>query len=355
MTTPETPRSRPGAGETTDPTQSRPLDRARFDELLDLLAKAGPGADIEVLPGEPLSDHSTLRIGGPADLFLRAKTQNAVRAALAAASDLEIPILLLGGGSNLLISDEGWRGVVIQVACERMEFGDGECRVEAGTDFLEFIQTCCDRGLSGLEFAAGVPGSVGGAIFGNAGCYGKAIGEFIIEASICDLDGSNPRDVPASFFGFQYRDTNLKRDPRVILGARIRLEPAPVEEIQAVINARLEERRIKHPDWQSEPTAGSYFKNLPPEAEGEQRVPAGKILDQVECRGLRIGDAKVFEKHANIIVNAGNATAQQVLTLAEVMRARSRREFGVELEEEVLFVGPRPELLPHPDLDTESN
>lgn len=352
MSPSETPHTASTAGVTT--TRSGPIDRARFDELLDLLAKAGPREDFEVFSNEKLAGHSTLRIGGPADLFLRARTQNAVRAALAASHDLDIPVLLLGGGSNLLISDEGWRGVVVHVACDRMEFEGNECWVDAGVDFLEFIQACCDRGLSGLEFAAGVPGSVGGAIYGNAGCYGKAIGEFVVEASVCDMDGANPRVVPASFFGFEYRDTNLKREPKVILGARIRLAPAPREEIQSVIDSRLEERRVKHPDWQNEPTAGSYFKNLPPEAEGEQRVPAGKVLDKLECRGLRIGDAKVFDRHANIIVNAGSATAQEILTLAEVMRSRVRREFQLELEEEVLFVGSRPRLLPHPDLDEES-
>jgi UDP-N-acetylmuramate dehydrogenase len=343
-----------GAGATTHSARTRPVDRARFDELLDLLAKAGPREDFEVFADEALAGHSTLRIGGPADLFLRARTQKAVRAALAATHDLDIPVLLLGGGSNLLISDEGWRGVVLHVACDRMEFGDDECWVEAGADFLEFIQACCERGLSGLEFAAGVPGSVGGAIYGNAGCYGKAVGEFVVEAYICDMDGANPRLVPASFFSFDYRDTRLKHEPKVILGARIRLVPASREEIQAVIDSRLEERRVKHPDWRNEPTAGSYFKNLPAEAPGEQRVPAGKLLDQLQCRGLRIGDAQVFDRHANIIVNVGSATAQEVLTLAEVMRARARREFHVELEEEVLFVGPRPPLLPHPDLEEPS-
>jgi UDP-N-acetylmuramate dehydrogenase len=326
-----------------------------FDQFLERLAAVVPQEEFEALFGEPLSRHSTLRIGGPADLFLRAKSQNAVRTALATGSELNLPVLLLGGGSNLLISDDGWRGVVLLVACERMEFQGTECWVEAGVDFLQFIEACCERGLSGLEFAAGVPGSVGGAIYGNAGCYGKAIGEFVIEASICNLDGSDPRLVPASFFGFEYRDTNLKRDPRVILSARIQLTAVPREEIQSVIDARLDERRVKHPDWRREPTAGSYFKNLPPEREGEQRVPAGRVLDQLACRELRIGDAQVFAKHANIIVNAGQATARQVLTLAEVMRSRVRRRFDVRLEEEVLFVGPRPRLLSHPELEEEES
>jgi UDP-N-acetylmuramate dehydrogenase len=312
-------------------------------------SELGPDAPA-LLTSEPLERHTTLRIGGPADLLAVARTMDAVERGLAAAQRLGLPVLLLGGGSNLLASDEGWRGVVIRVACEGMSFGDGLCEVGAGVDFLEFIHACRDRSLSALEFAAGVPGGVGGAIFGNAGCYGRAIGEFVIDAEICLPDGSRRRVEPAAFFEFTYRDSRLKRDPHVILSARLRVEPGSRQAIQAEIDARLEERRVKHPDWRREPTAGSYFKNLPPERPGAERVAAGKILDQVHCRGLRVGDALVFPKHANIIVNAGRATAQEVLTLAEVMRTRARRACGVELEEEVMFVGPRPALLPHPEL-----
>jgi len=107
---------------------------------------------------------------------------------------------------------------------------------------------------------------------------------------------------------------------------------------------------VKHPQWRTEPTAGSYFKNLPPPTPGAHRVPAGKVLDEAHCRGLRVGDALVFAKHANIIVNAGHATAQEVLTLGEIMKRRAHAVSGVWLEEEVLFVGPRPALLPHPEL-----
>lgn len=313
------------------------------------LARLVPARELALLEQEPLSRHTTLQIGGPADLLVEGKSRDAVVQALAAAHRHHLPLLVLGGGANLLCSDEGWRGVVLHVACETIEFGTDECWVEAGADFLEFIRACRAREYSALEFAAGVPGSVGGAIYGNAGCYGQAIGEFVIEADVSEMDGSNRRIEPGSFFEFDYRTSRLKRQPLVLLAARIRLRPGSGEVIQAEIDARLEERRIKHPAWQTEPTAGSYFKNLPPERPGEHRVPAGRILDQCECRGLRVGGAEVFSKHANIIVNAGGATARDALTLAEVMRTRARSRFGIELEEEVLFVGDPPELLPHPE------
>lgn len=317
------------------------------------LAPLVEAREAELLEREPLHRHTTLQIGGPADLLVECRTRDAVVQTLAAAARHRLPLLVLGGGANLLCSDDGWRGVVLHVAAAAVEFETDECWVEAGADFLEFIRACRAREYSALEFAAGVPGSVGGAIYGNAGCYGQAIGEFVIEADVCEMDGSGRRNEPGSFFEFDYRTSRLKRQPLVLLAARIRLRPGSGEVIQAEIDARLEERRIKHPAWRTEPTAGSYFKNLPPESPGAHRVPAGRILDQCECRGLRVGNAEVYGKHANIIVNAGGATARDALTLAEVMRTRARRRFGIELEEEVLFVGDPPELLPHAELTPE--
>jgi UDP-N-acetylmuramate dehydrogenase len=321
-----------------------------LDAFERLLGEEVGGSPPEVLRDEPLSRRTTLQIGGPADALVEARTPEAVRGALAAARRADLPVFVLGGGSNLLVSDEGWRGVVVHVACDRVEFREDHAHVEAGKNFLEFILDCRDRSLTALEFASGVPGDIGGAIYGNAGCYGKSIGEFVIDGVVCDLEGRALTTVPAAFFEFDYRDSRLKRDPHVIVSARLRVEAGSLDLIQGEIDSRLEERRIKHPDWRREPTAGSYFKNLPAEQPGGHRVPAGKVLDHVHCRGLRVGDALVFPKHANIIVNAGHASAREVLTLAEVMRTRARGASGVVLEEEVMFVGRRPELLPHEEL-----
>jgi UDP-N-acetylmuramate dehydrogenase len=144
----------------------------------------------------------------------------------------------------------------------------------------------------------------------------------------------------------------LKREMKVLLSCLLQFQPGDTTEIQKVIDEKLEIRRVKHPQWRIEPTAGSYFMNLPPDwqreggklSPGTRRVAAGQLLDEVDCRGLRVGDAVVFEKHANIIVNAGHATARDVLELAEIMKARVREKFGVELKEEVMFIGARPKL-----------
>jgi UDP-N-acetylmuramate dehydrogenase len=305
-----------------------------------------------LLTQEPMRHHTTIRIGGPADYFFAARTPDQMVVALRTAHELGLQVMLIGGGSNLLVSDAGFRGLVLKNAADRIEFDGSAAHVECGADFLDLIYRCRDRGLAGLEFAAGIPGSVGGAIYGNAGCYGQDIGSVTIEATVCDLAGSKVATHPAAWFEFEYRDSRLKREPKVLLSCLLQFRPGDTAAIQNVIDEKLEIRRVKHPQWRIEPTAGSYFMNLPPDwqreggklSPGTRRVAAGQLLDEVGCRGLRVGDAMVFEKHANIIVNAGHATARDVLELAEIMKARVREKFGVELREEVMFVGERPKL-----------
>lgn len=304
-----------------------------------------------LLTREPLRHHTTFRIGGPAEFFVEARTPDDLLASLGAGHEVGLPVFLLGGGSNLLVSDEGLHGLVVHDACAAIQFDGTAVHVECGADFTELIYRCCDHGLSGLEFAAGVPGSVGGALYGNAGCYGDDIGHYTIECTVANLDGTGVETLPASWFEFGYRDSRLKREPRVLISCLLQLKPGSRGEIQRVIDEKLEFRRVKHPQWRIEPTAGSYFKNLPPgwqmpggkHSPGTQRVAAGQLLDECGCRGLRIGDAMVYPKHANIIVNAGRATAREVLELAAEMKQRVRAKFGVELAEEVMFLGERPE------------
>ncbi len=272
-------------------------------------------------------------------------------AALRVGHELGLPVFLLGGGSNLLVSDAGLRGLVVRNACEEVEFEGAVARVGCGADLLGFIERCRDRSLAGLEFAAGIPGTVGGALYGNAGCYGRDIGSQVIDCTHATPDGATIETRPAAWYEFGYRDSRLKRDPRVLLSCRLRLVPGERATIQREMDEKLEIRRVKHPEWRTEPTAGSYFKNLPPDwqmpgakhSPGTRRVAAGQLLEECGCRGLRVGDAMVFAKHANIIVNAGQASAADVLALAQEMKSRVRERFGVTLEEEVMFLGARPE------------
>ena len=301
---------------------------------------------------ESLRHHTTFRVGGPADWFVAARTNAQLVAALQAAQRLELPCFLLGGGSNLLVSDDGFHGLVVKNAIDDTAFDGTHAQVGCGADYLAFIERCRSQSLAGLAYAAGIPGSVGGAIYGNAGCYGQDIGSRVVECTVCTLDGAGVETLPAAWFQFAYRDSRLKREPRALLSCMLRLEKGDPAAIAAEIEEKLEIRRVKHPQWRIEPTAGSYFKNLPPgfqvpglpHSPGTQRVPAGVLLDTCECRGLRVGDAMVFPKHANILVNTGHATAKDVLQLAEIMKARVRAKFGVELEEEVMFLGTKPDV-----------
>ena len=303
-----------------------------------------------LLTHEPLKHHTTFRIGGPADFYFAARTPDELALALSTARDAALPVFLLGGGSNLLVSDQGFRGLVVRNAIDNIEFDGTAAHVGCGADFLDLIYRCRDLELSGLEFAAGIPGSVGGAIYGNAGCYGQDIGSFLIECTDVKLDGSALETRPASWYQFAYRDSRLKREPRALLTCLLQFKRGSRDQIQRVIDEKLEIRRVKHPQWRIEPTAGSYFKNLPPEwrmpgaklSPGTHRVAAGQLLDECGARGLRVGDAMVFAKHANIIVNVGHATAADVLELAARMKAMVRERFAVELEEEVMFLGQRP-------------
>lgn len=316
----------------------------------DRLRRAIAAHDGQLLTAEPLRLHTTFRIGGPADFYHAARTADQLVGALREAEAAGVPVFLLGGGSNLLASDAGFRGLVVRNAIDAVEFDGTVAHVGCGADFLDFIYQCRDRNLAGLEFAAGIPGTVGGAIYGNAGCYGEDIGSFVIECTHAMPDGARVETRPRAWYEFAYRDSRLKREPRVLLDTLIQLRPGNRDDIQRVIDEKLEVRRVKHPQWRIEPTAGSYFKNLPPDwqmpgathSPGTRRVPAGQLLDACGCRGLRVGDAVVFAKHANIIVNAGHATAQDVLVLAEQMKARVLEKFGVRLEEEVMFLGDRP-------------
>ncbi len=301
---------------------------------------------------EPLRHHTTFRVGGPADWFFAARTPDQLVTALHTAHELGVPSFLLGGGSNLLVSDDGFRGIVVRNAIDDIAFDGTTAQVGCGADYLTFIQRSQAQGLAGFAYAAGIPGSVGGAIYGNAGCYGQDIGTRLVECTVCTLEGGRIETLSRDWYQFAYRDSRLKREPRALLSCVLRLERGDAAAVAAEIAEKLEIRRVKHPQWRMEPTAGSYFKNLPPgfqapglpHSPGTQRVPAGVLLDACECRGLRVGDAMVFAKHANILVNAGQATAHDVLTLAELMKARVRAKFGVELEEEVMFLGAKPDV-----------
>jgi UDP-N-acetylmuramate dehydrogenase len=284
-----------------------------------------------------LAPRTTFRIGGPADRLAEVDDEVALGELIAAARELRVPCFVLGGGSNLLIDERGVRGLVLVNHLRRKQYQGDLLHADGGLGFHDIIVDVVEHGLSGLEFAAGIPGTLAGAVWGNAGCYGQAIGDFLVEARWIARDG-RICTVGRRDFGFVYRDSELKRNGAILLGMTLQLPAGDRPRSEQIIRENIQLRWEKHPH--TEPCAGSYFKNVPPPDPRERRIPAGRLLEEVGAKSLSVGGAAVFAKHANIIINRGQATSADVRALAAEMKRRVRERFGVELEEEVTYIPP---------------
>ena len=296
------------------------------------LAKRLSVGEITVRAAYPLTDLTTFRIGGPGGLICPVTNIDDARRFLDFAENEDLPWTCLGGGSNLLADDEGYAGLVLLIRTNRFEIQGDTVHVGAGWDFDTLVAETLDHGLTGLEFASGIPGTVGGALVGNAGCYGREIGSFLLEATVLRPDGKVVTCGPEDF-AFVYRNSDLKRRGDVVLDLVLQLARDDLAAAGRERQEHLDDRRRKHPT--DVPCAGSYFKNLPPAAPGQWRRPAGQLLEEVGAKSMHEGGAAVFAGHANIIVNRGGATSSDVLLLADRMRAAVRTRFGEELEAEV--------------------
>lgn len=287
-----------------------------------------------------LAGLTTFRIGGPAELFFEARSQQECVEALTWASQQRMPWFLLGGGSNLVVSDAGCEGLVIRnCSAEPDQIDIDHClvTVPSGRPLEHLLEVACQHGLAGLEALAGIPGSVGGAICGNAGAYGQCIADSLFQARVLFPNGL-VETVEQQFFAFSYRHSRLKLDPAVILSATFRLRPGNSEQIRAQMLDIVAQRIRKHPSHEIG-CAGSFFKNLPPLPGETRRRAAGEFLEKAGVKVFSVGGAAVFEKHANFIINRGTATAADVKTLAGNMKAAVLKKFDITLEEEVLYVG----------------
>ncbi len=315
------------------PFENHPVDPARLTEFIERL-KAGFGDKISL--GAHLSRWTTFRIGGPALALCRMHTPDDARRFLDNAREYEIPAVFLGGGSNVLADDTGFHGLVLQTAMSNLIVRGDALTVGAGLDFDALVTASLEAGLTGLEFASGIPGSVGGALVGNAGCYGHEISEFLVEATVLRADGT-VETIGADDFEFTYRHSVFKTREDLVLEAVFKLTSGDTSAAGETRARIMAERQRKHPV--DLPCAGSYFKNLPPESPGEKRRAAGSLLDRAGALAMREGDAGVFERHANIIVNLGAATSRDVLGLAERMKTAVADRFGVDLTAEVRHLG----------------
>ncbi len=294
------------------------------------------GEIIERIPGvavrkdELLSLHTTLGVGGPCDLMVWVSDAPALAEVIGAATTEDLPFMVLGSGSNVLVRDGGIEGIVIRLTGDfaRIEVDSCRIRAGAGADLAGVVSAATAAGVGGFEFLGGVPGTVGGAVAGNAGTADEWISRRIAELDVLD-DGRRARTVAAAGFEFGYRRAAIPAG-WVITGAVLAGYAADVESVRRTVEDRLEARRRSQPV--GERTAGCVFKN-------PADVPAGKLIDEAGLKGLEVGGARVSTLHSNFIVNTGGATAREILELIQIVRKRVEDSYGTNLELEIKVIG----------------
>lgn len=281
---------------------------------------------------EPLNQHTTFRIGGKADIFAEPQSEEELRQVLLDAKAKKLSVTFLGNGSNVLVLDGGIRGVVVSLrGLNSLQVNGCTMIAGAGVGIALAVTTACQKSLSGLEFAYGIPGSIGGATYMNAGAFGGEMSQVVKAIGVMDLDG-NKRTLIADEMGFGYRASALQNYPGVITSVIMELQPGNGELIGQTIGERLAKRKATQP-WEY-PSAGSVFKH-----QGDF-IPA-KVIDEMGLKGLKVGGAEVSTKHAGFIINKNNATAADVLQLVEQIKAQVKAKHGVDLEMEIEVLGER--------------
>lgn len=285
----------------------------------------------KVLEQEPMARHTTFRIGGPADYFVELGSIEQIRAAIQVCREENLPWFVLGRGSNLLVSDKGYRGVILSIYkdFQKTEIQGETVTVQAGVLLTTLSGKVLDASLTGLEFASGIPGTIGGAVVMNAGAYGGEMKDIVRKVTVLDQDGE-VRTLTCGEMQFGYRTSLAKKKGYIVLGAELTLKQGEKEKIRGEMQA-LKAKRIEKQPLEF-PSAGSTFKR--PEG-----YFAGKLIMDTGLRGFQVGGAQISEKHCGFVVNTGDATAEDVKNLIEEVQKRVREKFGVTLEPEVKFLG----------------
>ena len=284
----------------------------------------------DICRDEPLAKHTTLRVGGPADVYVKPASETDLAAMVKFCHERRLPFFVIGRGSNLLVRDGGVRGVVICLApanFSRIEIAGERLHCGAGAKLKNVAVEAKRNGLSGVEFLEGIPGGVGGALRMNAGAMGGATFDVVESVRLMDYSGKIHERSRAGI-PVEYRCCPLLKN-HIALGAVFRCQPAPREEIEQRMKAFSEKRWASQP---SAPSAGCTFKNPGP-------MPAGKLIDELGLKGTRVGGAVVSAGHGNFIVNDGNATAREVLELIAILQRRAKAGRGIELQTEVEIIG----------------
>jgi len=323
-----------------------------------------------------LAKYTTLKVGGAARFFCEAKSEKEILEAVKFAEEKNLPVFVLGGGSNILVNDQGFSGLVIKILNTKHEIRNTIVECGAGASLSKIVQESIKAGLTGLEWAAGIPGTVGGAVRGNAGAFGGCMAEVVHSVKVIEIPnfskarlfpsakqvGGIPQSqalksqLPITNYQlreceFAYRESVFKQNPNlIILSVTLKLKKGDRKKSEELLKEILEERKKSQSIY---PSPGSFFKNpivkdekLIKEFEidtgqkiKDKKIPAGYFIDRAGLKGKKIGSAMVGEEHANFIVNTGNATAENVVILAAIVKTRVRNKFGIQLKEEVQMVG----------------
>jgi len=301
---------------------------------------------------ESLSKHTNFRIGGPARWFVEARSETDAREAIAFAKEQSVSYCVIGGGSNVLASDEGFFGVVIQMAMRGVRIEGTTVVAEAGAMSAAVARQTAEAGLQGMEWAVSIPGTIGGAVRGNAGCFGGEMKDSVVSVRV--LRDGKIVEVAKDTAQFGYRESSFKRSNDIILSVTLALEPGDREALLKKIDETLAKRKASQPLYGG--SAGCMFKNydatdedlqrlqrevdvLPSEMSASRRVPAGWLIDKLGLKGTRIGDVEISREHGNFIVNLGKATASDVTQVIALVKTKARDRFGIQLQEEVQYVG----------------
>lgn len=307
---------------------------------------------INIQENIPLAPLTSFRVGGNAKFYVEISSIEDLKEALEFAQEKELKFYLLGGGTNLLVSDKGFDGLVIRMKMNSICIDGSKIEAQAGVPLIKMINMAAQAGLSGLELMAGVPGTVGGAVRGNAGAYGTEICQMVKKVTAFDTEKREVVEFEGNACDFSYRSSIFKKNPKlIVISTSLELAPAEVKDVQEKTNATIMKRAgMGLGGYKS---AGSFFMNplvenekLKEEFEKEKgekprndKLPAGWVIEQAGLKGKKIGGAAVCDKHSNYIINAENATADEVMMLVSYIKQQVRDQYGVQLQEEVNYVG----------------
>lgn len=322
---------------------------APAQRVFDALDRISTLENISVQRDIPLSEHTRFGIGGPADFYIETSNPATFAQALALVRASGLDWVVIGGGTNLIVSDEGFRGVCLKLTSDRISADGMTVEAESGAVLQDLVDFTVDRGMAGLQTMTGIPGSVGAAVYGNAGAYGHSIQERVRRVRF--LDGKLAREFGNAECQFHYRESIFKRNKQwIIVSTTLEMEAGDAAELRKTADGILAVRNRKYPPTMR--CAGSIFKNfllaelpaavaaeIPTKVVIEGKVPSAWFLEQVDAKGMKRGGIEVADYHANLIYNAGGGTARDLVAIVSELKDRVRRRWDIPLEEEVQYVG----------------